>query len=79
MSHIGSSLRSIFKYLYFFKQRPELSLNRSTLNLDCSCIAEVSYNELLEFLSFKQKETNHLMEMIEALCREVNETVDARP
>lgn len=32
-------LRALFKYLYFFKKSPLLSLNRQTLSLDCSGIA----------------------------------------
>lgn len=47
LDNIMSYLRGIFKYLYFFNKNPLLVLNRSTLNLDCSGIAEVSYNDLL--------------------------------
>ena len=72
-------LRGIFKYLYFFKKSPLLSLNKETLNLDCSQIAQVSYNTLAEFLGYKSQETDHLMQMVDAICTEINEVVEARP
>jgi hypothetical protein len=72
-------LQALFKYLYFFKNCPLISLNKQTLNLDCSAIVEISLNELLEFVSFKQKEVDHIMNMMESICREVNECVDSRP
>ena len=30
-------------------------------------------------MSYKRQETNHLMEMIDSICTEINEVVDARP
>lgn len=69
MEEVLRYLRGVFKYLYFFEKSPLLSLNQATLNIDCNGIVEVSYNLLLEFLDYKRKDVDHLMEMVDTICR----------
>lgn len=56
-----------------------MHLNIQTFNLDCTGIAEITYNDLLEFISYKQEEKDHFIETISSICTEINETVSARP